>query len=271
MMQVEVKRKAEGSRIVAEYERRANVIPPERYRATSPSVLFMLQERLRIFIRVLRGEGILPLEDRRILDVGCGSGSWLAEFESLGVRRANMSAIELNPERGKVAQARFGALRDVTGRVLSEGADIRIGDASLLPWEDAAFDLVLQSTVLTSILDDTMRKAVANEMMRVTKPKGLIIWYDFFVDNPWNSAVRGIGVREIRRLFPSREIRLCRVTLAPPIARRLVPISWTAAHLLENLRILNTHYFGIIRNTNSPNKSQRNSREGHDSLSVLSA
>jgi hypothetical protein len=41
------------------------------------------------------------------------------------------------------------------------------------------------------------------------------------------------------------------VTLAPPIARRLVPLSWMAAMALEKLSMLNTHYLGIIRKTSA--------------------
>jgi hypothetical protein len=37
------------------------------------------------------------------------------------------------------------------------------------------------------------------------------------------------------------------VTLAPPIARRLVPVSWLAAAALERLVVFNTHYLGVIR------------------------
>jgi hypothetical protein len=42
-------------------------------------------------------------------------------------------------------------------------------------------------------------------------------------------------------------VRLTRITLAPPLAARLVPVSWITALLLEKVRILNTHYLGVIR------------------------
>ena len=42
-----------------------------------------------------------------------------------------------------------------------------------------SFDLLLQSPVFTSILDQAMKERVAAEMMRVSKPGGLILWYDF--------------------------------------------------------------------------------------------
>jgi hypothetical protein len=50
----------------------------------------------------------------------------------------------------------------------------------------------MQFTVFTSILDKDMKRNIAAEMLRVLKPKGVIIWYDYFVNNPKNSDVRGV-------------------------------------------------------------------------------
>src|SRR5690606_37574580 len=103
------------------------------------------------------------------------------------------------------------------------------------------------SMVFTSILDPEMKQAVAREMARVCKPTGAIVWYDFHVNNPRNPHVRGVKKREIHSLFPNHRVRLRRVTLAPPLVRRLVNVSWIGCELLEKFRILNTHYFGVLR------------------------
>jgi hypothetical protein len=106
---------------------------------------------------------------------------------------------------------------------------------------------VVQSTVFSSILDAAMRAAVAAEMARVLAPGGVILWNDFFVDNPRNRAVRGIRRREVAALFPGMDVELRRVTLAAPIARAVAPRSQLAASALEALRVLDTHYLGVIR------------------------
>ena len=233
----------EAGRIRREYARRANEIPQDLYSVSDPGHLFSSLQRSRGVVRVLSAAGFLPLSDRKILDVGCGHGGWLSDFESWGARRENLAGMELDPARAEVARHRLGAIHpDGTG-----GADIRLGDASRLPWPGESFDLVVQATVLTSILDDTMRRAVAAEMARVLKPAGVLLWYDFFYDNPRNSNVRGVRAAEIRELFPGFEARLQRVTLAPPIARRLVPLTWIGALCLEKLRVLNTHYLGVLQ------------------------
>ena len=126
---------------------------------------------------------------------------------------------------------------------------IRCGNASQLALPDAAFDLVFQSTVFTSILDGRTKQQIAGEMLRVVRSDGLIVWYDYHVNNPSNPDVRAVKKREIHELFPRCYIELHRTTLAPPLGRWIAPRSWLLACFLENIPFLCTHYIGIIRKT----------------------
>ncbi|MGH7783884.1 MAG: methyltransferase domain-containing protein, partial [Candidatus Binatia bacterium] len=119
--------------------------------------------------------------------------------------------------------------------------------AAQLPFSDNKFDLVLQSTVFTSIIDQNLKRRVAAEMLRVVKPDGLILWYDYHVNNPWNPDVRGVKRHEIYQLFSNCRIDLERITLLPPLARALAPYSYLACYLLEKFPPLCTHYLGVIR------------------------
>lgn len=225
----------EAKRILAEYERREKEIGREYYAPTRPANLFVRHGQQRALLEALGRASALPLTGKRILEVGCGLGKWIPVFEEFGAERAVIAGVDLDPTRIAEARARF------------PGADLQAGDATKLPWRDASFDIVFQSLVFTSILDDSVRNAVATEMRRVLALDGVILWYDFSYDNPSNANVRGIRAGEIDRLFPGCKIELARVTLAPPLARRLVPRSWLAASVLERLRLFNTHYFGVIR------------------------
>lgn len=225
----------EAARIRAEYERREREIGRGFYALTKPSNLFIRHGQERALLRGLERAGALPLAEKRILEVGCGRGQWLGVFEDFGATRGKLAGIDLDAGRVAEAKERY------------PGADLRSGDATKLPWPDASFDLVFQSTVFTSILDAGVRAAIASEMLRVLAPGGAVLWYDFRYDNPGNAAVRGIGAREIEQLFAGCRVQLESATLAPPIARRLVPLSWLAAAGLERLRVLNTHLFGVIR------------------------
>jgi SAM-dependent methyltransferase len=226
---------AEAERIAAEYARRGTSIPPDRYSPATPAQLLLRQSRERAVLAALRRAGMLPLAGRRILDVGCGAGQWLVDFETWGADRAGLAGIDLLDDRIEAARTRLA------------GADVRAGDASRLPWPSGHFDVVLQSTVFSSILDHAMRTAVAGEMARVLAPGGVIVWNDFFVDSPGNQAVRGVRRREVAALFPGFRVDLRRVTLAAPLARAIAPRSQLAAIALEALRLLDTHYLGVLR------------------------
>jgi SAM-dependent methyltransferase len=238
---------AESSRIQEEYERRARAFPPDFYSFTKPANLLVRQSRERAVVRMLARSNCLPLGQRRILDVGCGDGQWLVDFETWGAKRANLAGIDLIPSRVRDARTRLAAWADDEGKVLSEAADIREGDASHLPWRDQAFDIVCQSMVFSSILDNNMQTVVAKEMVRVLAPDGVILWYDFFVNNPRNRNVRGVRKHEVGRLFPGFVPEVRRVTLLPPLARRVAPRSWLLAELIETMKFLNTHLLITLR------------------------
>jgi ubiquinone/menaquinone biosynthesis C-methylase UbiE len=238
---------SEAERIRQEYRRRARAIPADRYALTRPENLFQVGQRERRALAALRRADVLPLEGKAVLEVGCGSGGWLTTFEAWGVSRADLAGIDLDETRLARARRRLCAYRDEQGALLAGGADLRLGDAAALPWDDGSFDVVLQSTVFSSVLDAGMRRAVAAEMLRVLKPHGIVLWYDFYYNNPSNPNVRGVGRKEIAALFPRCDIRLRRVTLAPPLARRVVPRTWLGAALLEALTVFNTHYLGVVR------------------------
>jgi ubiquinone/menaquinone biosynthesis C-methylase UbiE len=240
----------EIDRIEREYERREKEIPRDFYSLENLANLFRRQSWERTVLRVLSKARAFPLADRRILDVGCGSGQWLIDFESWGATRKNLAGIDLLPSRVCGARSRLSGFRDEDGAV-SLGADIREGNAAALPWNDQTFDIVCQSTVFSSILDPGMRRAVAVEMARVLAPQGAIIWYDFFVNNPRNPHVRGVKRSEISELFPAFASMSERITLLPPLSRWLVPISWLTAEGLERMRVLNTHLLVLLRRSSS--------------------
>ena len=109
-------------------------------------------------------------------------------------------------------------------------------------------------TAISSILDPQIRRNICAELLRVLrspdpasgKPGGMILWYDFWL-NPINPQTRGIRPAEIKRLFPNCSFEFHKITLAPPLARRVVPVSWILAYGLERLAIFNSHYLVAIK------------------------
>lgn len=222
---------SESERLLADYARRDSELPPERYSAANPAHLFIRHSIERALADLLP----FPLADRTALDVGCGGGQWLADLETFGAARERLAGLDRVPERAARARERM------------PGADVREGDASALPWEDGSFDLVVQSMMFSSILDQGVRVAAAKEMARVLAPGGAILSYDFFVRSPGNEGTRPLGKRELRELFPGFDLRWRRTTLAPPLVRVLVPRLRPAATALQGVRILDTHALALLR------------------------
>jgi len=225
----------EVERIKVAYQARERAGWDRRYSFFDAANLLAIQARERRILRLLHQHGLTPLTGRRILDVGCGSGGELRNFLRWGAEPENLYGIDLLPER--IERARY----------LSPNINFACGNAAKLPYPEAFFDLVTQFTVFTSILDQTMKQAIAAEMQRVLKPEGLILWYDFRYSNPANPNVRGVGRKEIEALFPACRRRLEVITLAPPLARKIAPHSGLACYLLEKIPFLCTHYLGVIR------------------------
>ena len=224
---------AEEARIRLAYARRHT---DPRYSWFSRGHLLFMQERERHVLAALKREGLSSLESQSILEIGCGTGYWLREFVKWGGLPEHITGVDLLPD--KVATAR---------QLCPEQMTILCGNATQLALPDEAFDVVFQSTVFTSMLDADMKRQVASEMRRLVKRDGVILWYDFFADNPWNADVRGVRKREIHHLFPDCRVELRRITLAPPLLRLLAPYSWLACYVLGRIPWLCTHYLGVIR------------------------
>ena len=154
--------------------------------------------------------------------------------QGFGASPNNLHGIDLLIDRLNLAQKRL------------PGSNFSNADGQSLPYPSDTFDLVLQYTAISSILDDDIRQNIFADMLRVLKPDGMILSYDFWL-NPTNKRTRGLRMSEIRSSFPGCMIDYQKITLAPPIARRLVPVSWLLSAFLEKLTILNTHYLVTIR------------------------
>ncbi|HJW11048.1 MAG TPA: class I SAM-dependent methyltransferase [Albitalea sp.] len=199
-----------------------------RYSLLNPAAMLAWQERQRATARLLVQLGFMDLSSLSLLDVGCGSGGNLLDCLRMGFAPQHLAGIELLPERYEAARAS-----------LPEAVQLALGDATVAPLPPASFDIVAQSTVFSSLLDDAFQQRLADAMWAALKPGGGVLWYDFTVNNPRNPDVRGVPLARVRELFPRGTLRQRRLTLAPPIARRVSawhPSLYTLFNLLPALR-----------------------------------
>jgi len=221
---------SEVSQINERYKRREKIQEAALYHPLSPYVFMVLQELDRALYRWVHRANIMPVADKKVLEIGCGTGSNLLRLIGMGFSPESMTANELSHERAAEARNR-----------LPEVVKVIPGDAMDLNLPQEAFDVVLQSTVFTSILDDSFKKALANKIWSFVKPGGGVLWYDFIYNNPRNPDVKGIGASEIQRLFPNSDIKTWRITLAPPVGRQVTRSFQKLYHVFNAFPFLRTH------------------------------
>jgi hypothetical protein len=109
------------------------------------------------------------------------------------------------------------------------------------PIAEASQDVVMQATVFSSILDDAVQARMAAAMWRWLRPGGAVLWYDFTMDNPRNPDVRGMPLARVRALFPEAHVDAQRITLAPPLARRVCAVHPSLYPLFNAVPWLRSH------------------------------
>ncbi|HET6345280.1 MAG TPA: class I SAM-dependent methyltransferase [Myxococcota bacterium] len=128
---------------------------------------------------------LAPGRGLRWLDVGCGNGAFT---ETLIARTAPAAISGLDPSEGQIAYART--------RTRLAMADLRVGDAQSLPYDDGTFDAAVMALVIAFVPDPG---AAVAEMARVVKPGGSVSTYMWDVlaggtpIEPLREALRAMG------------------------------------------------------------------------------
>jgi SAM-dependent methyltransferase len=137
------------------------------------------------------------------LDVGCGNGAFTEQILSLAEPK---SVTGIDPSAGQIAFA--------DGR--GTKAKYRVADALALPFDDQSFDATVMALAI-AFMPDAQR--AVDEMMRVTRPSGLVATY------MWDLPGGGVHLSPISRTLRDMGIH----GSSPPSAK---------ASRLENLEAL---------------------------------
>jgi ubiquinone/menaquinone biosynthesis C-methylase UbiE len=115
-------------------------------------------------LRLLGLRMFLPKKGMSILDVGCGTGSFLEFYQRY---QCKLSGIDLSPAMMAIARERLGG-----------SAELHLGSGTEMPFPDGSFDLVVSMLVLHE-MDHPVRMGTLSEIKRVMKTNGKVLLIDF--------------------------------------------------------------------------------------------
>lgn len=99
----------------------------------------------------------VPLEGRRILDIGCGLGMYVAHLREYS---DEVYGVDIDPAKVAEASERL--------------PNIAVSPAETLPFDDAFFDVILLNEVIEHVDDDAQ---TIREACRLLKPGGYLVIY----------------------------------------------------------------------------------------------
>lgn len=181
-----------------------------------------LRSNAEVLFQILASEVSLVKAIRRIkddpknsliLDVGCGNGANVFQFLRLNYQIENITGIDINDERLSIAQKIY------------PNADFILEDASKMQFEDNTFDLVYESTMFSTLPDDSLCRAIADEMIRVCKVGGYILLIDWRIPKPNNPNYNALTKKKLTSFFKvgsaTKFIAVEKGALVPPVGRFL--------------------------------------------------
>jgi len=187
---------------------------------------------------LFREMGLTSLSGLKILDIGIGKGSNIPDFYKFGIDAKHLYGLDILVERLKYLRRLYTDLYLINS------------DAVQAPIKSKSFDLVFQFVVFSSILDNSVCKAVSSEMLRVLKDDGIIVWYDSYGGKKMSEHTRSYSEKDIKNFFPECSMEFKRIIPHSQLSFRLAKYEhgWLALDIIENIfPFLNCMQLCVIR------------------------
>jgi ubiquinone/menaquinone biosynthesis C-methylase UbiE len=215
----------------------------------NPEVLFQTLARDAAMVRAM--QWIKPnAESARVLDVGCGEGDSLWVLLRLGFEPSNLSGVDIQEE--KIIQA----------KATNPLVNFEFADATSLRFNDETFDIAMESMMFLQLTDDDVARRIASEMIRVTKPGGILLVSDWRYSKPGSKEFKGVSRKRIADLYQvGKQTRVrgtFRGALIPPVGRFLskhLPSAYFAVHKL--MPFLTGQVVTVLEKCGAPEESSR--------------
>lgn len=200
-----------------------------------PLNVFFAQEVERHFIKLLRRHGLAPLDDKMLLDVGTAGGYFLRGLLKYGVAPANLFGVDIWESR----------LIDGHGRLPC--LNLVCADGRALPFASETFDIVVQATMLSSVVHRGMRRQIGSEIIRVLKNSGIAFSFDFRFKRPGDRDVCAMTLCELEHAFAGCDVEVNPCCAPPRLVGLLAPRSQLWCDIACGLWPLKTHYWATVR------------------------
>lgn len=155
---------------------------------------YYVRQRVRHCLIKMLNKHSLLLADKNILDIGCGYGDWLRFFAEIRGTSRGLAGIDISSER--IAKA----------KVINPGIEYTIGDALCLPFPEESFNMVTQFDTFEHFINKEILQKSANEITRVLKSNGFLLWFDLLPRHTSDSINRGYSLEEVKALFPKFDL-----------------------------------------------------------------
>ncbi len=136
--------------------------------------------------------------DEQVLDMGCGRGAVLVMAARL-LPRGRATGVDLWSRSDQSGNAEQTTLSNAELEGVGDRVEVHTGDMTRLPFDPAAFDVVLSSLAIHNISDPAGRRRAVDEAARVLRPGGKLVITDIKATADYAEALRRLGMSEVSR------------------------------------------------------------------------
>ena len=144
-------------------------------------------------------DGLALRGDEQVLDLGCGRGAvLLLAAERLRAPAGRATGIDLWQVKDQSGNAADATRRNAEAEGVADRVDLHTGDMRKLPFDAAAFDLIVSSLAIHNIPTADGRAAAIREAVRVLRPGGRVAIADFRFTGDYARELGAGGLRDVR-------------------------------------------------------------------------
>lgn len=173
-------------------------------------------------IEIFLKYGYKVMSQVSVLDVGCGDGRFLRQLVDWGAEPERLAGVDINEDIIALAK-----------KLSAPEINYNVAHADQLPYADKSFDIILMVGVMQHIMDNSLRRRIADELLRVLKDDGILICYNInknaeakFQQKELQENTKGISAKELKKIFVSCNVEFENMLLTDSIIFRNVPFQW---------------------------------------------